>query len=112
MKIKLYENFNKDELDPLGEEDWEEKDSNKKLYISNDPNICPVCGGELDFNYHEVYDYTIEYSYKCMSCNFIGAELYNLVFSTHIDDDHNDIVIGTPVNLNSFDEYQNDIFVD
>ncbi len=96
--LKLYE-----ELEGF-EEVWEEEDDTYRTYISNETGICPVCNS----NFLQIDDHDYEgdesiYRYTCGNCGYIGGEYYRLEFNGNIDDFGNDIRIGAPVNLRSFD---------
>lgn len=50
--------------------------------------ICPKCGCiNLDYDSQDsgFQDGSYYYNYKCESCDFEGAEWYDLVFTEHLD---------------------------
>ena len=45
---------------------------------------CPNCGSNnLSYNSRETYDDDVEYPYQCDDCDFVGGEVYALVFVGH-----------------------------
>lgn len=55
----------------------------------NDGDICPVCGGELDFDGAEEIDYEAgritEARWRCLDCGAHGTQVNDIVFSHHED---------------------------
>lgn len=55
-----------------------------KEFVVNEVGVCPLCGkGDLEYGNSELDGEGLSYEWECNSCRAVGAEWYNVEFTTH-----------------------------